>query len=102
MSPALIDQALQAEQTPRPPARSGAGNWSGPLGWTIRMGWADGTHTLVGYCRSHPRAERRAQKLAAYWCRGPIHPCSYRVVAVRRDEWRAHTALRTCTDQHCP
>ena len=84
---------------PRVADHDGAGGGSG---WSVRVDWPDGTHTLIGWARSRRRAERRARALACYWAGGPYRPGGYRIVAVGRDHWRAHATLRVCVLAGCP
>ena len=85
---------------PNPPPDAAPAD--GPVGWAVRMDWADGTHAIVGFTRRHARAQRRQKALIRWWAPGPARPCSYRVVAIRREQWRRHINLPMCARPECP
>jgi hypothetical protein len=80
-------QRLRTTARPAPPPTPADGaTTDGPLGWAVRMDWSDGTHTLVGFTRRRARAERRSHALARWWAPGPVRPCRYQVVTIRREQ----------------
>ncbi len=71
-------------------------------GWCVRLDWADGTHAMAGWNRSHPKVTRRAKKMAQFWARGPVSPSGISVVEISEHDWRLHANRPSCRAPDCP
>ena len=99
---AICTPPARSATAPGPPDTAPLPGRRGRVGWSVRVDWPDGTHTLTGWTPHRARAQRKARALARFWRLGPIRPCCYQIVGVDREHWRAHARLRRCALARCP
>ena len=71
-------------------------------GWSVRINWANGTHSLARFAVTSRGAAAAVPLLRRYWRRCPIRPVCYCVVPVSRHDWHLHARRDDCASPDCP
>jgi hypothetical protein len=71
------------------------------VGYSVRLDWADGSHSFAGYVRNLTPAERSCDAIVRYWQRGPVRPTNYEIVVISRHDWKLHARRGQCRAPDC-
>jgi hypothetical protein len=84
------------------PARTRRRAPDAAVGWCVRLGWPDGTHSIGLYRTTEAAARDRVAGLRRFWAPGPVRPVGYGVVPISRHDCRLHAHRPRCASPDCP